>query len=92
MMAVSLLFILPIIVVVIGLVIFAAVKGFGSPKSEQAEYTGPEQPEEKTCMIEGMCIGLAIGAALSVIGFVNIGLGTSMGMMFGLAAGALIKK
>lgn len=91
MMSFSLMFILPIVVIGFALGIFAAIKCFGTPKSEQ-EYTGPEQPEEKTRMIEGMCIGLAIGIALSVIGFVNIGLGTSMGMMFGLAAGALIKK
>ena len=92
MMAVSFMFILPIIVIVIGLVVFAAVKGFGAPKSEQAEYTGPEQPEEKTRMIEGMCVGCAIGVALGALGLVGMGLSVSMGMMFGLAAGALIKK
>ena len=91
MMSFSLMFILPIVVIGFALGIFAAIKCFGTPKSEQ-EYTGPEQPEEKTRMIEGMCIGLCMGTVMGILDIVSIGLGTSMGMMFGLAAGSLIKK
>lgn len=42
--------------------------------------------------IEGMCVGMVIGSALSMTVIHNNGTGISLGMLIGLALGSLIEK
>ena len=41
---------------------------------------------------EGMSIGMCLGCAIGAANIMNIGIALSLGMLFGLAIGMLIKK
>lgn len=43
-------------------------------------------------MTEGICFGMCAGVVLSTTGFVEPGLGISLGMLLGIAVGMHIKK
>lgn len=52
----------------------------------------PEEKEENSCMVEGMCLGMCFGMFLGQLLFKNIGTGMCMGMCLGLGIGSVIKK
>lgn len=51
-----------------------------------------KEKDEKNYLAEGMCFGMCAGVVFSSVLHINMGLGTSMGVLIGETIGILIKK
>ena len=59
---------------------------------EKKENAAPEEANAGNYMAEGMCFGVAIGAALGQLLFHNPGIGVSVGLSLGMLFGLSIRK
>ena len=73
---------LPWVVVILFLAVLIIKRNISKNKEKKAEDYSTE----------GMSIGMCLGCAIGASNIMNIGIALSLGMLFGLAIGMLIKK
>lgn len=61
-------------------------------KNKASDADEDQKQPDGNYMTEGVCFGMCAGVVLSTTGFVELGLGISLGMLLGIAVGMHIKK